>query len=177
MHEHRRPQITRYRIWARENVITVVLSIFIILSMLLNALTIGAVYRVREVLRAQLETATRNLAEVRKQSLHYDFPVKQNFPISTSVQINETIDVPINMTVPIRQQITVPVGPVDFPVNLNFNVPISTTIPIKINRQVPIKTSIALDTNVPLELNLAQPPVGDILRRLQEALQALLNGL
>ena len=177
MREHDRPRITRYQIWARENVITIVLSIFIILSVLLNALTIGAVYRVRQVLRAQLETATSNLAAVRKQSIHYDFPVKQNFPIDTSVQINETIDVPVNMSVPIRQQITVPVGPVDFPVNLNFNVPISTTIPVKINRQVPIKTSIALDTNVPVELNLSQPPIGDVLRRFQETLQSLLNSL
>ena len=177
MQEHLRPRITRYRIWARENVITVVLSIFIILSMLLNALTIGAVYRVRQVLRAQLETATRNLAEVRTQSIQYDFPVKQNFPVDTSVQINETIAVPVNMTVPIRQQITVPVGPVNFPVDLNFNVPISTTIPVKINRQVPIKTSIALNTNIPVEFNLGKPPIGDVLRRLQDTLQALLNSL
>ena len=177
MHEVHQPRITRYRIWARENVITVVLIVFIIFSTLLNALTIGAVYRVREVLRAQLETATRNIADVRKQSIRYDFPVKQNFPVDTSVQINETINVPVNMTVPIRQQITVPVGPVNFPVNLNFNVPISTTIPVKINRQVPIKTSIALDTNVPVELNLSKPPIGDVLRRLQETLQSLLDSL
>src|SRR5919202_1892905 len=97
MHESRRGRITTSRVWARENVITIVLAVFIIISITLNALTIGAVYRVRQVLRAQLQTATRNLDDVRKQTLHYDFPIKQNFPISTSVQINETLSVPVNM--------------------------------------------------------------------------------
>ncbi len=177
MQKRRNVPITDARVWARENVITIVLAVFIIFSMLLNALTIGAVYRVREVLRAQLQTATQNVEEFRKQSVRYDFPIKQSFPINTSVQIDETLTIPINMSVPIRQKITVPVGPVDFPVDLNFDVPISTTVPVRINRQIPITTSVDLDTSIPLELNLGQPPLGDLLRKLEQTLNDLLRQL
>lgn len=177
MHMRRPSRVTTFRVWARQNVIIIVLSVFILLSTLLNALTIGALFRVREVLQAQLTTATQNVAQIRTQTMHYDFPIKQSFPISTTIQIDETLDVPVNLKVPIRQQVTVPVGPVSFPVDLNFDVPISTTFPVKFQRQLPIRTNIDLDTNIPIELDLKQGSLGEILRKLEESLRQLLAQL
>ncbi len=177
MHKRRQSRVTTFRVWARQNVVTTVLVVFIILSTILNALTIGAIYRVREVLRAQLQTATRNIGEVRQQTISYDFPVKQSFPINTTIDLNETLEIPINMSVPIREQITVPVGPIEFPVDLNFDVPISMTVPIEVNREIPIQTTVDLDTTIPVQFDLGQPPLGDVLQRLEETLRELLDQL
>ena len=177
MQKRRRSPVTTVRVWARQNVVTSVLVIFIIFSTILNALTIGAVYRVRTVLRAQLETAVRNVGEVRQQTVHYEFPIQQSFPISTTIDLNETLDVPINMSVPIREQIMVPVGPIEFPVDLNFDVPISMTVPVEIDRQIPIRTMVDLDTSITLQLDLGQPPLGDVLQRLEETMRDLLDQL
>ncbi len=169
--------VTTRRTWGRQNVIVAVLSIFIILSTLLSAGTLLAVYRVREVLRAQLQAAATNVGDISKQTIRYDFPINQRFPISTSIDVNETISVPISMTVPVRENVIVPVGPVEFPVPLNIDVPISTTITVPIKRRLPITTDVELDTTIPLEVNLQQSPVGDVLRRLQQSLEELLRQL
>lgn len=170
------------RVWTRQNIITLVLSIFIILSTIMSALTLGSVWRVRDVLRAQLEAASDKIGEARQETVHYDFPIQQSFPISTTVQLNETLDVPINTIVPIRQSIVVPVeipviGSVDLPVELNLDVPVSTTVNVAINKQIPIATSVDLNTSIPLEINLSQPPLGDVLKELEDTLRELLKGL
>ena len=182
MPERRRGPLTVARVWARQNVLITVLIIFILLSTLLNALTFGAIYRLRDVVRAHLNVAATQIGQARQQTIHYDFPIQQSFPVSTTVQLDEQIDVPINTTVPIRQNITVPVevpvvGRVEMPVELNFDVPVSTTVTVAINKQIPIATDVNLDTNIPLELNLGQPPLGDVLRDLEERLRELLRQL
>lgn len=173
----RQERVPSGRMWARQNVIVLVLSIFIIFSTLLSAVTLLAVYRVRVVLRGQLEAAARNVGELRQQTIRYDFPINQGFPINTVVQLDETLNIPIDMKVPIRQNITVPVGPVEFPVALNFDVPISTTVPVRIKRDIPVHTNVELNTKIPLEVNLGASQAGDVLRKLQEALEALLKQL
>jgi hypothetical protein len=179
MVKRRRSRVTIMRVWARENVLTLVLCVFILLSMLVNAYTFAVVYQTRRLLRAQLETAVTNLAAARKQTIHYEFPIQQSFPFSTTVQLNESLDVPIHTTVPIRQKISVPVdvpvvGTVDLPVDLNFDVPVSTTVTVAIKKQIPISTSVDLNTNVPINLDLGQAPLGDVLRSLEDRLRAIL---
>src|SRR5215212_22174 len=75
------------RIWTRQNVITLVLSIFIIASTIMSALTLGSVWRVRDVLRAQLQAASDKIGEARQETVNYDFPIQQSFPISTTIQL------------------------------------------------------------------------------------------
>ena len=174
--------VTPARTWARANVLTIVLIVFIVLSTILNAFMLGSIVRVRDVVRGHLNAAVTQLSEARKQTVHYDFPIQQSFPISTTIQLNETLDVPINTTVPIRQSISVPVevpllGPVELPVELDFDVPVSTTVTVAIDKEIPIATNVDLDTDIPLDLDLGQPPLGDVLRSLEETLRELLGQL
>jgi hypothetical protein len=171
--------VTASRVWRRQNVVIIVLSIFVILSSLASAYTFAVVYQTRRLLRAQLETAVFQIGQVREQTVNYDFPIQQTFPISTTIQLNESIDVPINTTVPIQQRIVVPVevpvvGQVDLPVNLDLTVPVSTTVRVAIDRQIPIATDVDLNTNIPLSIDLSQPPLGDVLRDLENALRDVL---
>ncbi|HSH81516.1 MAG TPA: hypothetical protein VLA19_23550 [Herpetosiphonaceae bacterium] len=180
MAERRRGAVTVGRVWARSNVVTLVLILFILLSTLLNALMLGAIYRIREVVRGHLTAAVTQVSEARRQKVHYDFPINQSFPISTTIQLNETLDVPIDLTVPIQQSISVPVevplvGRVELPVELDFDVPISTTVTVAVDKQIPISTAVDLNTDIPLEIDLGQPPLGNVLERLEETLRELLD--
>lgn len=179
MYDRTRPIPTRRRLWARGNVLTTVLIIFIALSVLVNVYSLSAIYQTRRLLREQLQTAASKLDEARGETVSYQLPIQQSIPIRTTVQIDETLDIPVNTTVPVRQQISVPVdvpvvGAVNLPVNLNFDVPVSTTVRVAIKKSVPISTSIDLDTTFPIKLDLNQPPLGDVLRSLSEALRQIL---
>jgi hypothetical protein len=57
---------------------------------------------------------------------------------------------------------------------LNFDVPVSTTVRVALKKSVPISTSVNLDTKFPLKFDLSQPPLGDVLRSLADALRDIL---
>lgn len=173
--------ITLARVWMRENIITTVLIIFLVLSLLLHALTIGALMRVRGIINQQLDLSVTQMAQVRQQKIRYTFPVDQTFAIDTTVAISDTVTVPIRITVPIKQTVTLPVqtalGTFNVDVPLDFTVPVSDTVQVPINKQIPLKTNIPIKTDIPVDLNLNEPPLGDILKQFEDALRALRNRL
>lgn len=164
-------------IWMRENVITTVLAVFIVLSLLLHVLTLGALFRVREITARQLDLSSTRLAEVRQQKIRYDFPVDQTFPISTTFPISETVSVPIRINVPISRTITVPIdtvaGTFNFDVPLNFTVPVSDTVDVPIRKQIPFRMDIPIKTQFPVDIDLSEPPLGDVLKQFEDALRKL----
>ncbi len=178
MFEPRPNRLSLTRSWARSNVLTIVLIIFILLSMLLNAFTFAAIYQLRRIVRTQLDTAVVQLGEASRQTIRYDFPIQQTFPVSTTIELNESLDVPIDTVVPIRQRVNVPVevpvlGSIELPVQLDLDVPVSTTVTVAIDKQIPIETDVDLNTTIPLEINLGEGAIGDVLRELEEALRNL----
>lgn len=182
MTAERRPQpLTLARIWMRSNIITTVLIVFILLSLLLHALTIGALVRVRGTVQRQLDISSEQLSEVRQQKVRYNFPVDQTFTIDTTIAISETVLVPIAIDVPIKETLTVPIdtplGPLPITVPLDLTVPISETVEVPINKQLPFRADIPIQTDIPIDIDLSQPPLGDILQQFQDALEELRNRL
>ena len=45
---------------------------------------------------------------------------------------------------------------------------------VVINKQIPIATNVDLDTDIPLSIDLSQPPMGDVLRNFENALREVL---
>lgn len=177
----KRDTLSLARVWVRSNIITTVLSIFIVLSLLINALTIGALLRVRSIINNQLEVSTQQLTQLRQQKIHYNFPVDQTFSIDTTVRIDETVTVPLNISVPISQTIRLPidtpVGPIDIDVPLNFTVPVSDTVDVPLTKDIPFRTEIPIRTDIPVDLDLSSPPLGDLLKQFEDALRDLHNRL
>jgi hypothetical protein len=169
------------RVWVRSNIITTVLIVFIALSLLLHAITIGALLRVRGVINQQLDVSLEQLAELRQQKVRYTFPVDQTVTVDTIVSLNETVSVPLSMTVPLSQTIVVPIdtpfGPFDLDVPLNFSVPVSDTVQIPINKDIPFKADVPIATDIPVDLDLSASPLGDIIRQFEDALRDLQNRL
>ncbi len=182
MTDGRRSQrLTLARVWMRENVIVTVLSIFILLSLLLHALTLGALIRVRGIVQRQLDISAEQMATVRQQKIRYNFPVDQTFTIDTTIAISETVIVPLSIEVPISETVTLPIdtpfGQVPISVPLNLSVPISDTVEVPINKDIPFRTDIPIKTKIPIDISLSEPPLGDILRQFEEALQDLRDRL
>jgi hypothetical protein len=165
------------QLWVRSNVITTVLIIFILLSLLLHAVTIGALLRVRGIINSQLELSLVQLAELRQQKIRYTFPVDQTVLVDTTVAISETVRVPISITVPISQTVSVPVGPVSFDVPLDFTVPVSDTVDIPINKQLPFQAEVPIKVDIPVDLDLGVSPLGDVIQEFEDALRDLHNRL
>jgi hypothetical protein len=165
------------RLWVRSNVITTVLIIFILLSLLLHAITIGALLRVRSIINSQLDVSLEQVAQLRQQKIRYTFPVDQTVSVDTTVAISETVTVPINITVPISQTVTVPVGPVNFDVPLDFSVPVQDTVEIPINKQIPFQADVPIRVDIPVDLDLGASPISDILKQFEDALRDLHNRL
>lgn len=170
------------RIWFRQNVIVLVLSLFILLSLGLHAYTFLSLQRVRDVVRLQLDSAAQQVAEAKQQQVHFDFPIKQGFPFSTTVDLNETFEIPINESIVINETFQVPIDigsifpgvpSLSLPVPVNITVPISTTVRVPIRKQIPINTVIDVDTVVPFDIGLQQPPLGDLLSRIEATLRDL----
>lgn len=177
MYDQRPSRISSARIWSRQNVITMVLGTFIILSLLIHAYTIFSLLRVREIVNTQLDISANQVAQLREQRVQYSFPVQQTFPISTTIAINETIPVPINFNVPINQTLTFPINtplgslPIDIPINIT--VPISNTVVVPINREIPFQTTVPISTEVPIQFALGEGEAGNVLLQLEESLRAL----
>jgi hypothetical protein len=176
-----RDSLSLMRVWVRSNIITTVLIIFILLSLLIHALTIGALLRVRGIINYQLDVNTQQLAQLRQQKIRYNFPVDQTFTVDTTVTVDETVTVPLSITVPISQTIVVPidtpVGPLNVDVPLNFSVPVSDTVDVPLTKDIPFRADIPIQTDIPIDLDLSAAPLGDILKQLEDALRDLQNRL
>ena len=181
MTRERRNAITATRVWIRSNIITTVLGIFIVVSLALHVVTLLALVRVRDVLRLQLDAAAAQVAEAQSQKIHYDFPLKQSFPFSTTITIDETLVVPIRDSFPINQTFEIPVdtgfGVFTIPVPLNLSVPVSTTVVVPVKETIPFSTEVMIDTLIPLDLDLSQPPLGELLTRIEATLRDLRSKL
>lgn len=172
-----RNALTLTRLWIRGNIITTVLIAFILLSLLLHALTIGALLRVRGITNRQLEISEQQLAQLRQQKATVNFPIDQTFAIDTTVTVSDTVTVPLNLNVPIKDTITIPIDtgfgtfPIDVP--LDLTVPVSETVTIPINKQIPFKTDIPINTDIQINLDLSEEPLGPLLEQFEKALRDL----
>jgi hypothetical protein len=173
--------LTLGRVWIRQNRLMTTLIIFILISLLLHALTIGSLVRIRNTVSRQLDISVAQLARIRQQRVHYDLPVEQTFMLNTTFPISETISVPLSMTVPISQTIELPVntpvGRVNLDVPLDFTVPITDEVDVLIERQIPVQAEIPIETDIPIDFALDEPPLGEILEQLEQGLRDLRDNL
>ncbi len=179
--QDRRDRRTLARIWMRQNVLTTVLIIFIVFSLLLHVLTLGALFRVRSIVNRQLDVSANQLARARQQEISYMLPIDQTFSLDTTIAIDETITVPLHITVPISETIALPIrtplGRVNLDVPLNLTVPISDTVDVPLNAEIPVEVDVPIDAEVPIELQVANSPFGDILKQLEDSLRELRQSL
>jgi len=157
--------------------IEVVLVVLLGVSLLVHALTVAQLLRVRGTLRSELAQAADRVAQAKTQQVSYELPIDQQVPINVDVPIKRSMDVPINTEVHIKQNITLPIdtalGTFDLPVPIDATVPINTTVPIALDQTVNISTTVPIRQNVPIQIDMGSSQIASYLDRLHDALLAL----
>lgn len=165
---------TTRRIGSLQTIMLVLLGI----SLLIHALTLTQLFRVRNTLRSEIDELAAGIAAARNQQIRYDIPIDQAIPIDIDVPIKRTLTIPIQTEVRIQQQITVPVdtliaGTIEIPIPIDTTVPISTTVPIDFDQSINISTTVPLQMTVPVQIDLNSPQIASYLDKLYQALLEL----
>jgi hypothetical protein len=159
----------------------IVLVVLLGVSLLVHALTVAQLLRVRGTLRDELAQAADRVAQAKTQQISYDLPIDQQLPINIDVPIKRSMDVPINTQVQIKQNITLPIdtalGRFDLPVPIDATVPINTTVPIAFDQTVNISTTVPIRLNVPVRVDLGSKQVAPYLDQLRQRLLELRDSL
>jgi hypothetical protein len=151
-------------------------------SLLIHALTISQLFRVRNTLRGQIEQLAANVEAAKSDTVRYDLPIDQQIPIDMDVPIERSLTIPIRTEVRIKQDINLPVdtgiaGTITIPIPIDATVPVSTTVPIAFDQAVKISTTVPLRLDVPIQIKLGSPQISSYLDRLHDALLELRDQL
>ncbi len=160
----------------------VILLVLLAVSLLIHALTLTQLLRVRGTLRDQIEQLAASVAATKGETLRYSLPIDQQVPIDVDIPIRRSLTIPIQTEVRIQQNINVPVdtgvaGTIVIPIPIDVTVPVSTTVPIAFDQTVNISTTVPLQLDVPIAIDLGTPQFAGYLDRLRDALLRLRDQL
>jgi hypothetical protein len=137
----------------------VIVILWLILLSSVSAIIIYNLLQVRDAAQTILAEAASELTEVAEGRIQYMVHISQTIPISTSIAINEEIEVPVSLvvkdTIPVKAEIPVKeeiIVPVDLKVEQIF--PVDTIVPFKDTVLVPIDEVIYLNEtfSIPIEI-------------------------
>jgi hypothetical protein len=172
---HERHRSTRLR------PLEIVLIVLLGVSLLVHALTVSELLRVRSTLRGELDSLAERIVAAKGTPLTYTLPIDQQLPVNVDVPIKRALQVPVNLNVPIKQNITVPIntglGSIDVPVALDTTVPISTTVPIALDQTLNISTTVPIRLDLPLQIDLGSAQLAPYLDQLRDRLIELRDSL
>ena len=158
-----------------------VLIVLLGVSLLIHALTVSQLLRVRGTLRDELALAADRVTTAKSQQISYDLPIDQQLPINIDVPIKRSLEVPINTQVRIQQNITLPIdtglGKIDVPIPIDTTVPISTNVPIAFDQTLNISTTVPIQLSVPVRIDLGSEQVAPFLDQLRQRLLELRDSL
>jgi hypothetical protein len=168
---------SRRRLRPLETLMLIMLAV----SLLIHALTLTQLFRVRNTLRGQIEQLATSVQAAQNDQVRYDLPIDQQIPIDLNVPIKRSFTIPIRTEVRINQEINLPVdtgiGSINIPIPIDTTIPISTTVPIDFDQTVNISTTVPLRLNVPIQIDFGSPQLTGYLERLHDALLKLRDQL
>jgi len=138
----------------------IVLGLLTVFSLAINGVVIYALLRFARIGEEALGEGRALLAAVRDETFAYDFQIDEEFPIKTSVPINDEFTVPFKTTIPINTTVEVPLnlGITTY----NLRVPINMVFPLDMEFTVPISMTMDVDMSVPISMEVpVEIAVGD----------------
>jgi hypothetical protein len=151
-----------------------VLTVLVLVSLALNAVTIFALLQARTIAKEQIVLLADQLQKAEGQDLTFDIKQTRGIPVQAVVPIQKQLNIPINTTVNIDQVLNVPINtPLG---NTSINIPIKTTIPVNItvpvtlSESLPISTTFFIDANIPITIPMANTPFATMIRDLRQQL-------
>jgi hypothetical protein len=154
-----------------------VLTVLVLLSLALHAVTIFAVLQARTLAKEQLVLLAEQLQKAEQQELTFDIKQTRGVPVQAVVPIQKQLNIPINTTVNIDQVLNVPIntplGSTSINIPIKTSIPVNLTVPVTISETVLISTTFFIDANVPVTIPMANTPLASMLRDLRLQLLAL----
>jgi hypothetical protein len=156
--------------------------VMLAVSLLIHALTLAQLFRVRNTLRDQIDQLAASIAAAQGEQISYNLPIDQQIPINMDVPIKRALTIPIRTQVRIQQQIELPVdtgvaGTIVIPIPIDATVPVSASVPIDFDQTINISTTVPLKLDVPIRIDLGTPQFAGYLDRLHDALLKLRDQL
>ena len=171
------------------------LVILVLVSLVLDIFIVLQLYRARQAALRLTAQAAVELEALQGETIRYTFHFQDELSVVAEVPFREKLDVPIvaaipiSTTVSVEQTLQVPVHtllgditvevPLDLDVPVAMTVPIDLSVPVEVSRTATVSTTVPLDLEVPLAIPLAETPLADLLGELQSALlnlQAQIRG-
>jgi len=151
------------------------LWLLVLTSILLNAVVLNQLFRMRRAAQLAVAEASALLADLQGQTFSATIPIDQTIVLETDLPIDETVSVPIQTEVPISTEVTVTVN-AGLLGDIPLKVPIETTVPVDITVEAPIsqtfavRAPVALELEIPVEVAVADTPLYAALAQAQQAL-------
>ncbi len=131
-----------------------------------------------------IDYLAEQLENIEEQEFTVVVPIDQEFPIDTTVSLEQNVNIPFNETIPINTNVSVPIqlglfGPFELDIPINTTVPVELDINVPINQDIPIKTTVPVKLDLPISISLKDTAIGQQLGQWREALnqvRALQNG-
>lgn len=170
------PQAARRGLRPFELILLVLLTV----SLTVHALTITQLLQVRTLLRDQISQLAEGVGNAKQQTLSYNLPINQTFPVELDVPVRESMDIPIQTEVRITETINLPLdtgiaGTIVVPIPIDVTVPVNTTVPFELDQTVHISTTVPIQFDVPITIELDTPPFGTYLDQVRQSLLTLLE--
>ena len=154
-----------------------VLTVLVLVSLALNAVTIFALLQARTLAKEQIVLLADQLQKAEGQDLTFDIKQTRGIPVQAVVPVQKQLSIPINTTVNIDQVLNVPIntplGNTSINIPIKTSIPVNLTVPVAISETVTISTTFMLDGNVPVTIPMANTPFATMIRDLRQQLLAL----
>jgi hypothetical protein len=155
----------------------IALGVLTVLSLVLNGVVIVALLRFARIGQEALAQGRTMLAAVRDETFAYNFAIDEEFPVKTTVPVEDEFTVPFQSTIPVNTTVTVPID-LGF-MTYNLRVPINTVFPLDMEFTVPVSMSMDVDISVPIsmevpvEIRVDETPFAGYLLEMEETLDDL----
>jgi len=151
-------------------------------ALVLTALMFHGLLQVQQQGLAAIQETRAALAELSDQTITASVPISHTFPIQADVPLQQEFQVPIQTTIPISTLARVPIevplfGTRQLSVPVEAQIPVDLDVVIPIDQTIRVTTAVTLNTEVPIEFQVSELGLGEILEKLDEALLRLERGL
>ncbi len=162
-------------------ILAVIALLVALLSLALNVYLFTRLNQARSVVLDTLASTSTNLDALPDYTFKSTFKIDQQFPVSGTMPINQSLMFPISMTVPVKTTVSpnvnTPFGTMNFPVNIDTNFPVNMTVPVVISMTVPYSMTVPVKMDFPIEVKLRDLGVEDTVKSTQKQLDLLRSSL
>jgi|GEM_PF-918887 hypothetical protein len=159
--------------------VAVVLAlVFSTISLLVNGVLLYGLLQARQAGLEAVAAARTALSGLNDRVIEASVPLHHALPIEAIVPVQQDLIVPIHTTLPFSTTVSVPV---DLPIvgEYRLSVPVQAEVPVDLEVVVPlsqtvrVETVVQVDTEVPVQVEMRQLGIDDLIAQIDEALAAM----